>query len=254
MSPFPEYRGMVCQPFGCLRQYTLASFQRNECACLSSLTILAPTNIFNGRTLLYLFNSSFSLPGLVVFSQVTRSISTVGAARNLRSCGCRVIGISVPDGVTVDTGHVPRNNTIPEISRTANTSVHACVTLYLIPIPRSSSARATPFSGVHLLVPLRYVPIECLKVDCVPRRLTSTHYNTTPRRWRAPQSNTGNRDRRTTICKRSRSGSNRSAVFLTETLRLRTTCVVHCALKKLLVRFTSPVFHYSPFRQCSDSP
>jgi hypothetical protein len=26
--------------------------------------------------------------GLVVFSQVTRSISTVGAARNLRSCGC----------------------------------------------------------------------------------------------------------------------------------------------------------------------
>lgn len=26
--------------------------------------------------------------GLVVFSQVTRSISTVGAARNLRSCSC----------------------------------------------------------------------------------------------------------------------------------------------------------------------
>jgi hypothetical protein len=26
--------------------------------------------------------------GLFVFSQVTRSISIVGAARNLRSCGC----------------------------------------------------------------------------------------------------------------------------------------------------------------------
>lgn len=26
--------------------------------------------------------------GLLVFSQVTRSISTVGAARNLRSCSC----------------------------------------------------------------------------------------------------------------------------------------------------------------------
>jgi hypothetical protein len=75
------------------------------------------------------------------------------------------------------------------------------------------------------------VPIECLKVDTIPRRLTrrliSTLYNTTPGRWRAPQSNTGSRDRRTTICKRLRSVSSRSAIFLTETLRLRTTCVLH---------------------------
>jgi hypothetical protein len=75
------------------------------------------------------------------------------------------------------------------------------------------------------------VPIECLKVDSIPRRLTrrliSTLYNTTPGRWRAPQSNTGSRDRRTTICKRLRSVSSRSAIFLTETLRLRTICVLH---------------------------
>ena len=69
-----------------------------------------------------------------------------------------------------------------------------------------------------LLVTLRYeVPIECLKVDSIPRRLTRRHistlYSTTPGRWRAPQSNTGNRDRRTTTRKRLRSGSSRSAIF-----------------------------------------
>jgi len=53
----------------------------------------------------------------------------------------------------------------------------------------------------------------------------STNYNTTPRRWRAPQSNTGNRDRRTTISK------DHGVSFLTETLRLRTTCVVRRASK-----------------------
>jgi hypothetical protein len=91
----------------------------------------------------------------------------------------------------------------------------------------------TVFLGTPI-IPLRYgVPIECLKVDNIPRRLTrrliSTHHNPTPRRWRAPQSNTGNRDRRTTICKRLRSGSSRSAIFSTETLRLRTTSVVRRA-------------------------
>ena len=189
-------------------------FERDECACLSSHTIIAPTNIFNGRTLLNLFNSSSSLP--------------------------LAIGISVPVGVTthyclvtVDTGHVPRNTTSypPNANYRTPNPLHACVTLHSIPILRSSSARATLSSGVHLLVSLRYeVPIKCLKVNSIPRRLTrrliSTFYNTTPRRWRAPQSNTGNRDRRTTIYKRLRSGSSRSAIFLTETLRLRTTCVV----------------------------
>jgi hypothetical protein len=83
---------------------------------------------------LYLFNSSFSLP--------------------------LAIGNSAPDGVTTDyclvtadAGHVPRNTTflMPENSRTSNTPVHACVTLHSIPIPRSSSARASLFPGyTHL--------------------------------------------------------------------------------------------------------
>lgn len=44
------------------------------------------------------------------------------------------------------------------------------------------------------------------------KRLISTHYNTTPRRWRAQQLNTGNRDRKK-MCKRLRSGSSRSAAI-----------------------------------------
>jgi hypothetical protein len=117
--------------------------------------------------------------------------------------------------------------------------VHACVTLHSIPLPHSSSARARLSSEVHLLVPLRYdVPIECLKVDSIPRRLTkrliSTHYNTTPRRWRAPQPYTCNRDRRTTICKRL------SAIFLPETLRLRTTCLARRASEAPSIQFEPP--------------
>ena len=86
----------------------------------------------------------------------------------------------------------------------------------------------------------REFPFDCLKVDNIPRRLTrhlvSTLYNTTPRRWRTPHSNIGNRDRRTTIFKRLRSGSSRSAIFLTETLRLRTTCVVRRASEAPSIR------------------
>jgi hypothetical protein len=83
--------------------------------------------------------------------------------------------------------------------------------------------------GSHLLVSLRYeVPIECLKVDCIPRRLTRRLISTLHIQLR----DDGERRSQTLaavigeqrICNRLRSGSSCSAIFLTETLRLRTTC------------------------------
>ncbi len=106
------------------------SFQSH--ACLSSHTMMAPANIFNGNVFIRLSNT------LILFA-----IIDVPGWRNnsLRSRN------------SVDTVHVPGIRLIPHILR-------------------SFSACATLFSGVYILVPLPYKnSIGCLKVDSIPRRL-----------------------------------------------------------------------------------
>jgi hypothetical protein len=84
--------------------------------------------------------------------------------------------------------------------RTALTTASYVRYAHLSPIPRSSSARVALPSGVPGVHLLAYLPIrrssEVRVYSAVPRIISdSSHYN----QWPAPPSNTGNRDRRTTI-------------------------------------------------------